>query len=142
MIDGIRKRIGRSIARDPWDADQVLNPEIAETELPTDRAVLVAATDATHSTGEYIPANSNTPDYYKILLLAAIENGGKYGDLKIAVPWLRMILAGLEFKHIEPEMMWFGADAGGLNDSPLRDLPAYEDLFPSDSDIALQPRAS
>jgi hypothetical protein len=141
MIDGIRKRLGKSMDRDPWNADQDLKPEIAETELPTDRAVLIAATDATRPTGEFIPADSNSPDYYKTLVLTAIENGGKYGDHQIAVPWLRMILAGLEFKHIEPEMMWFGSDTGGLNDSPSRDLPSYEDLFPSDS-IPFEPRAN
>jgi len=130
MIDGIRRRFGKSIDKDPWDANLELRPEVAETaEIPTDTAVLTAAR---HETGEYSPEAANTPDYYKSLVTNAIENGGRYGDHRISIPWLRMILAGLEFKRVEPEMMWYGFDAGTESGEPLPKIPSYENLFPSD----------
>lgn len=130
MIDGIRRRFGKSINKDPWDANLELRPKVAEAaEIPTDTAVLMASR---HEKGEYSPEDANTPDYYKGLVTNAIENGGRYGDHRISIPWLRMILAGLEFKHVEPEMMWYGVDAGTETGEPLPEIPSYENLFPSD----------
>lgn len=128
MIDGIRRRFRRPADQDTWDADLELSPEVeGSNELPTDTAVLLAAT---YAKGEYTPNNSSTPDYCKVLIQAAIQNGGRHGDHAIPVPWLRMILAGLESKRIEPEMMWYGFEAGDGGGQPQPDLPSYEDLFP------------
>ena len=139
MIDGIRRRLVKSIDRDPWDAGQALAPEVGETnELPTDTAVLVAATQAT---GVYIPAGADAPDYYKSIVSSAIDNGGRYGDHQIPVPWLRMILAGLEMKRIEPEAMWYGVEAGSAS-GPLPDVPSYEDLFPGERGAPTTPGAA
>ncbi len=133
MIDGIRRRLGKSAEKDPWDADQELKPELEEnTELPTDTAVLVAAT---HAVGRFSPSDVNARDHYKSLVITAIQNGGKYGSHRIPVPWLRMILAGLEYKHIEPEMMWYGVEAGASGSELLPEIPSYEDLFPSERDV-------
>ncbi len=132
MIDGIRRKFGRSIEKDPWDADQELRPEQEESnELPTDTAVLVAATD---TVGRFSPSDVNSQDYYKSVVINAIKNGGKHGDHRIPVPWLRMILAGLEYKHIEPEMMWYCVEAGSPAAEPLPEIPSYDDLFPSERD--------
>lgn len=131
MIDGIRRRFGKSIDGDPWDAGRELTPEMVETvRFPTDATVLVAAT---HARGEYIPAGADAPDYYKSLVSAAIENGGKYGDHQMSIPWLRMILAGLDQRFIEPETMWYGVEAGGPG-GPLPEIPSYEDLFPGNGE--------
>jgi hypothetical protein len=131
MIDGIRRRLGRSIDEDPWNTNLEFKPELAETaELPADTAVLVTATQAT---GEYSPGDDNTTDYYRSIVSTAIENGGRHGDHHIPIPWLRMILAGLEFKHIEPEMMWYGVEAGTAVGEPLPEIPSYGDLFPSET---------
>ncbi len=120
-----------------WDANMEFKPDPTETaEISTDTAVLVAAT---HATGEYTPSDSNTPDYYKTLVSTAIENGGKYGEHQISIPWLRMILAGLEFRQVEPESMWYGVEAGAAGTEPLPEIPSYEDLFPSDRDRPSQP---
>ena len=132
MIDGLKRRFAKSID-DPWDADQELEPEVEEaSELPTDTAVLLAATQAT------VPTRSNeidTTEYYQGLVRTAIENGGKYNGHQIPIPWLRMILAGLESRHVDPEMMWYDADAASLGDAPLPEIPSYEDLFPSERDF-------
>jgi len=143
MIDGIRRRLGRSIESDHWDADQELMPELKDgAELPTDAAGLVASTDARAATGEigeYAPADENTPDYYKSLVATAIDNGGKYGDHRMSIPWLRMILAGLEFRRIEPETMWYGVEVGTAGE-PLPEIPTYTDLFPAERDVPMGPR--
>ena len=138
MIDGIRRRFGRTTSGDPWGADQDLNPELEEDiTLPTDGAVLVAANDAV---GRYVPDDIDTPDYYKSLVQTALENGGKHGDHRISIPWLRMILAGLESKHIDPEMMWYGIEAGDAAGNQLPEVPPYENLFPSGGEAPTRPR--
>jgi len=139
MIDGIRRRFGRSIDKNHWNADEEPRPGLEDgTELPPDTAVLVAATDAAEATGavgEYSPADENTPDYYKSLVATAIENGGKHGDHQISIPWLRMILAGLEYKRIEPDMMWYGVEAASAGEVPLPEIPSYSDLFLTERDV-------
>ncbi len=132
MIGGIRRKFGRSIEKDPWDANQDFRPVKEESsELPTDTAVLVAASDAV---GRFSPGDVNSQDYYKSVVIDAIRNGGKHGDHQIPVPWLRMILAGLEYRRIEPEMMWYGAEAENPAGESLPEIPSYEDLFPSERD--------
>ncbi len=139
MIDGIRRRLGKPIDEDPWDTGQEFAPEVSETnELPTDAADLVAATRAI---GEYVPAAADTPDYYSSLVSTAIKNGGKYGDHRISIPWLRMILAGLEMKRVNPESMWRGVETGTAG-SPLPEIPSYEDLFPAERDAPTAPGAA
>ncbi len=140
MIDGIRRKFAKSIDKDPWDTEQELQPEVevedAETsELPTDTAVILAA---------QIPPSSGTNDvdsgeYYKNIVKTAIHNGGKYGRHHIPIPWLRMILAGLEWRQIEPEMMWYGWDVAGSGDEDLPEIPSYRDLFPSEPDAPTGP---
>ncbi len=140
MIDGIRRRFAKSIDSDPWDVEQQLAPEAeAEetTELPTDNAVILAATKAaSHSATNDVDSG----EYYKDIVRTAIANGGKYGDHQIPLPWLRMILAGLEWRRIDPEMMWYGVEASGADDGPLPEIPNYEDLFPADRDVPTGPR--
>lgn len=134
MIEGLRRRFAKSVDRDPWDANQELEPELEtdEDEVPelsADAATIFASTLAAS------PAPTNDVDsveYYKDLVRTAIENGGKYGDHQIPIPWLRMILAGLEWKRIDPEMMWYGVEAGGQGGESLPEIPSYGDLFPSD----------
>ena len=130
MIGGIRRRFSGSTDQNAWDPDQELKPELdSSAELPGDTAVLVAATPGT---GRFSPPDENTPDYYKSLVVTAIRNGGWLGDHRIPIPWLRMILAGLELKHIEPEMMWYGVESGPSNGVSVSDMPAYKNLFSSE----------
>jgi len=133
MIDGIRRRLGKTAAGHTWGADEELEPEIGEvTEPPGDIAVLVTATQAT---GQYAPEDPSAPDYYESLVRTAIKNGGRHGDHSISIPWLRMILAGLESKQIEPEMMWYGIEAGETGREPISEIPPYENLFQSGRDV-------
>lgn len=135
LIDGIRRRF-KSMDQNAWDPDQELKPELDVTAgLPSHTAVLVSATP---TAGRFSPKDENTPDYYKSLVATAIQNGGWHGGHRIPVPWLRMILAGLELKHIEPEMMWYGVEAGPPSGDSL-DVPPYNDLFPSDRDTSKGP---
>ncbi len=130
MIDGIRRRL-KSGDSETWDLDEELHPEVEESsDIPTDTAVLVAATEVAPSSS---PSEINTGDYYKSLVKTAIDNGGKYGDHRIPIPWLRMVLAGLEWKRVDPESMWYGFEAASLGE-PLGEIPAYTDLFPADRD--------
>jgi hypothetical protein len=136
MIEGIRRRLGRSINQDPWDADQELVPEVeGNTKLPTDTAVPVAARQ---ENGEFSPQDEETQDYYKNLVSTAIQNGGWLEGHQIPIPWLRMILAGLEMKHIEPEMMWYGVEVGSAGGEFLSRIPSYHALFPSDPDVSTE----
>jgi hypothetical protein len=133
MIDGIRRRFAKSPDQEAWNADQGLAPELEKnTQLPTDTAVLIAAT---HATGEFSPGDENKRDYYKVLVATAIQNGGWHGGHQIPVPWLRMILAGLELKRIEPEMMWYEVVADSSTLDPASKIPSYDHLFPSDRDL-------
>lgn len=126
MIDGLRRRFSKS-AEDTWNADLELQPEVeATSELPTGTAVLLAAQSlATES-----PSNDvDLKDYYKSLVQTAIQQGGKYHGRQMSVPWLRMILAGLESKPIPPEMMWQGEEPAGPGEFDLPKIPSYEDVF-------------
>ena len=118
---------------DSWDADQELKPQAEEpSELRTDAAVLLAAsrTAPGYFTGDRSPA-----DYYKGIVNTAIENGGRYGGHWIPVPWLRLILAGLESRQVDPDLLWYEADSELLA-NPRACVPAYEELFPSENDLA------
>jgi len=127
MIDGIRRRLGKAEPGEPWNADEGLKPEIGESEeLPGDTGFSEAANQAS---GQYSPDGTSAPDFYKSLVQTAIDNGGKHGYHRISIPWLRMILAGLELKHVEPEMMWYGVEAAETKREPMSEIPPYEDLF-------------
>ncbi len=139
MIDGIKRRFVKSIDRDPWEVDQVLEPEtdVEEAfELQTDTVAIPEVT----TVAPPAPTNDvNSGEYYKSLVMTAIQNGGKYRDHQIPIPWLRMILAGLEWRRIDPETMWYGVDASGEGGERLPEIPAYDDLFPSDRDAPTGP---
>lgn len=128
MIDGIRRRFGKTTAGGTWDFDQELKPDTEDTGLPTD----ASTSTAPYASGRYAPDNDSTPDYYKSLVQTAIENGGRHGDHSISIPWLRMILAGLESKKIELRMMWYGVEAGESEEEG--EIPSYEHLFRSSRD--------
>lgn len=125
MIDGIRRKL-TSIDDSLWDANLDLQPEVESIEIPTDSSDLMIASRVV---GEFSP-DANKLDYYTGLVRAALAQGGKYGDHQISVPWLRNILAGLEWRNIEPEKLWEGVETSGLN-APGAQIPIYDKLFPS-----------
>ena len=130
MIGMIRRRF-KPTDGESWDTDGVLEPEAGpQAELQTDAAVLLAAAETAPG---YSPGSGNLTDYYKGIMKAAIQNHGRYRDHWIPVPWLRMILAGLESRHIDPDMMWYEADFDTPVYSP-GEIPRYEELFPSKND--------
>ena len=125
MIGEIRRRFAR-YSDSHWSADLELPPERAVTPGFTDEALLAKAP----AVGTFSPDDADSHDYYRSLVVAAIRNGGRHGDRQIPIPWLRMILAGLENKHIEPEMMWYGMEPGNHAGESPREIPSFEDLFP------------
>jgi len=132
MIDGIRRKLGKSAAGEAWRADEELAPATEDiAELTGDIKVSSGTTEAS---GRYFPDNPGAPDYYKTLVQTAIDHGGRLGYHSMSIPWLRMILAGLESKQIEPEMMWYGIDSRQARGEGLPEIPAYEDLFHSSRD--------
>jgi hypothetical protein len=141
MIDGIRRRFARSVETDPWNAEQELAPEVEDaSQVPTDTAVLLAGSQASSQAAPgFSPSEGDLTNYYRGIMRTAIENGGKYREHQIPVPWLRMILAGLESRHIGPDKMWYEVDfEEPVN--PLPEIPSYEDLFPSNRDVPTGPR--
>jgi len=132
LIGGIMRRLGNTAAEDPWGADEGLKPEIGDNAvLPRGSGVLG---EATRVSGQYAPDDPSTPDYYKSLVRTAIENGGRHGYQSISIPWLRMILAGLESRQMEPETMWYGIEAGEVRREPMPEIPPYEEVFRSSRD--------
>ena len=134
MIDGIRRRFAKSAGKDPWDAEEEFETQVDEaSEVPTETAGLVASTQL----APLVTTNDvDTTDYHKKVVRTAIENGGRYGDHQISIPWLRMILGGLESKPIDPESMWSRTETSNLAEAPLPEIPSYSYLFPSDRDIS------
>jgi hypothetical protein len=68
-----------------------------------------------------------------------MKNGGRYAGHYIPIPWLRMIMAGLEWRHVDPETMWYGFEADLPDGEPLQEIPSYDDLFPSDRSLPTVP---
>lgn len=135
MISGIRRRFVNSVEGDPWDANLELRPEAEErTELPAGTAVILAATKAAPG---FYPGDEDPADYYRSVVKTALENGGSYGGHRIALPWLRMILAGLESRLVDPDMMWYEAEGDEPEGMILPEIPAYGDIFPTERDVPI-----
>ena len=139
MIDGIRRKFGKSISKDPWDIEQEFGSEteveeVKTPELPAASVVILPAPIAPRATNDV-----NSGEYCKNIVKTAILNGGKYGEHQIPIPWLRMILAGLEWEHIDSEMMWHGFEATAPGGESLTEIPSYSDLFPSEPGIPAGP---
>ena len=139
MIEGIRRKFAKSIDKDPWDIEQEFGPEteveeIETPELPAASAFILTAPVAPSPTN-----GVNSGEYCKNIVKTAILNGGKYGEHQIPIPWLRMILAGLERERIDSEMMWYGYEATSVGGEGLPEIPSYSDLFPSEPDAPTGP---
>lgn len=133
MIGVIRRRFASTIEEDAWDVNKELAQGAGESsELHTDAAVLLAAAQAVPG---YFPGDESLTDYYKGIVRTAIDNRGRYGDHWIPVPWLRMILAGLESRHVDPDLLWYEADSD-ITVNPGGEVPSYEKLFPQENDLA------
>ena len=129
MIGLIRRRLLKSTDIDRWDTSQVLAPEPEATPEVAPATPVYTSTPATPP--GYSPEACSLTDYYKGVVSSALENGGMYGGHHIPISWLRLILAGLEGRPIEPEAMWYAADPGA-QPNQQSGVPTFEDLFPSD----------
>ena len=125
MIGAIRRRFARSTEEDVWDTDQALNPKTGES------SALHAGAPGIHpgvqAAPGYFPGDQSLTDYYTDIVRTAIENGGRYRNHLIPVPWLRMILTGLESGRVDPDLLWYEADGEGHHSHP--GIPSYDDLF-------------
>ena len=133
MINGLARRFAKASSSDDWPLEQGLKPEVEGT------GGLIRASPRplgpAWSMASFSPVDSNSTDYYKGIVEAAIKNGGRYAGHFIPTPWLQMILAGLEFRRIDPETLWEGAEAGTPADSKGASIPSYSTLFPSERTI-------
>ncbi len=137
MIDGIIRRLTKSVERDPWNADLELEPDDDQAaELQIETEVLQPPMQVS---GEYRAESTDNTDYYKCILKTAIENGGKYGDHEIPIPWLRMILAGLEMRHVDPEAVWYGMEETSQTVGVGPEIPTYGDLFATERNVPRGP---
>ncbi len=72
------------------------------------------------------------PDYQTTLVRASIEGGGKSGRYVIPVWWLRAILADLEGRRSEAELIWGRSEQAGEafeDRSTMDGDPLYDSLF-------------
>lgn len=125
MMESLRRRFSRPPEKDPWSTDFTFKPEISEiSELRVDNSVLLAATSP-----QTRPASNDVDieDYYRGVIVAAIQRGGQYRGQWIPVPWLRMTLAGLEHRPVPLETTW-----GLYQEGTTTDLSGYEELFSSE----------
>lgn len=120
LIRGLKRRLGKPVEED-WSADMEFQPDAVETpQSSTDLTTHFASPRISQET----PSNEvNMTDYYKAMIQTAINQGGTYRGQLISVPWLRMILAGLEMRPISPEMMWQGEESESTG------ISSYEDFF-------------
>jgi hypothetical protein len=128
MMEGIR-RFGRGSMRggDRWDIDQELEPESeADFEFPGEKKVLVSQAKLLP---RFTSSHSSGVEYQRNLVLTALDQGGKFGSHRISLPWLRMILAGLEGRNISPEAVWEGVEMPDPV-QPRGQSTSYYDLFP------------
>jgi hypothetical protein len=132
MIDELLRKLAKSGDTYDWPLEEALRPTKDDSsELPTESRLL----SPSWPNAIFSPGGPNSPDYYKRMVQAAIENGGECAGHYIPVPWLKMILAGLEFRRIEPEALWEGVEARGPADAGF-----YYALFPSESEAHSRPR--
>jgi hypothetical protein len=138
MIGGLVRKFAKSDESDDWSLEQELKPEVkGSPEFPVTGSMSPASP---WSTASFSPSESNPADYYKGIVKAAIENGGRYAGHYIPTPWLRMILAGLEFRRVEPETLWQGAEGSSPGDAHLSDVSSYYALFPYERELPAGPR--
>ncbi len=90
-----------------WGLDQQLQVmEEDPTEEETEETSLEEPETQPEGLTGWSPGSNR--DHYADLVRSSIENGGKYGDQHIHIGWLRMILARLEGRDIEPDAQWEG----------------------------------
>lgn len=129
MISGLKRRL-RPAEEQSWDADQALGPEAEEGPDPVMEDAVLETSDPVPG---FSPDDGDPVEYYKGIVKTAIENGGRYREHQIPVPWLRMILAGLESRNIDLDKMWFETDWDASSLAPA-EVPPYREVFPTEED--------
>jgi hypothetical protein len=135
-MESIRRAVMSPIGeKDPWDADQELEPEAeVDFELEGEDTMVVSPTMVPH-------CSTSSVEYQANLVRAAIENGGKFQNHEIPLPWLRRILAGLEGREVGPEEVWREDDPTSPFKPPAGpEPPSFQELFPAERDAHELPR--
>jgi hypothetical protein len=110
LIEGIRRKLSLDSGDDAWGLDKELSPEVEDA--PDSSAEEEAPQFVPRPTSHFMP--SNPSDFYTTAVRAAMDHGGALAGRQIPLPWLRMILAGLEQRHIEQDAMWEGVSASPM----------------------------
>jgi hypothetical protein len=119
--------IFRRVFRNPDDEEPQWTPE---RELHETEKIEEGADQQTEHRGYFVPYDIGAVQRQVEMIRAAIGQGGKFGDHEIPVPWLRMMLAGLEGRAIDQDTMWEGI-ASPLRNDLVEESPTYRELFPS-----------
>lgn len=132
MIEGIRRMVSSSGGGDPWDADRELEPEVkVDFEFPVENTIMVSPIRKVHS---FSPKTLGEVEFQKKLVQSALEHGGRFDSYAISISWLRMIMAGLEGRPIEPEEAWRDVEAPDPDDFLQNLESSYQKLFPASKD--------
>ena len=93
---------------------------------------LQPATEALPEVGTFDP--SKPGDYVTGVVKTAIENGGKHGEYRVPVWWLRATLADLEGRFEDSKLLWERSDLAALSFEetyPVEGDPAFTKFFGS-----------
>jgi hypothetical protein len=139
MMESIKRAVLSPIGdKDLWDAESQLEPEAeADFEFDGEDTTLVTPT----VTSVYTHNSTSGVEYQASLVRAAIEQGGRFHDHQIPLPWLRRILAGLEGREVGPEEVWREDDPTAPAPPPAGPQPpSFHELFPAERDAAGPPQ--
>lgn len=125
---GIFKRAFRGTDEEEpsWDVEEEL-PEPKPVETHRDQ---VGELPSTGRRGVFVPYDTDVVQRQVELIRAALAQGGRFGDHEIPVPWLRMMLAGLEGRPTDQDAIWEGI-ASPPRKEPVEESPTYQELFPT-----------
>ena len=101
------------------------------------------ATEAQPEVGTFDP--SEPDDYVTGVVKTAIENGGKYGEYRVPVWWLRATLADLEGRSEDSKLLWERSDLAAVSfeeENPVDGDRTFTKLFGSGDEAPRGPDPS
>ena len=124
MISGIKRMFGGS-EEEGHTFEKRVHREPVAVEPPSGQMEDLPSTERR---GYFVPYDADVVQRQLDMVRAAIAQGGRFGDHEIPVPWLRMMLAGLEGRSIDQDAAWEGIAAPPRKD-PVEESPTYQELF-------------
>lgn len=119
------KRVFRGTEDEPTRHEREAHTELGPVGSPVERSEEQAEPERR---GYFVPYDTDMVQMQVELVKAAIAQGGRFGDHEIPMPWLRMMLAGLEGRPMDQDAAWEGIAAPPRKD-PVEESPTYQELF-------------